>query len=147
MADATDWVLDLSSNPPDIYNSQGTENIHNAFQPPYPSVFWYVNSTDDDVVHDGEMTPHSPAIDHPFPNIFWYSIGDDVTHDGTYMCEPMGACVRCTNLTTINIPQSVKKIGPNMATNTGLTSVTIASDCEYSSTSFPANCTVNFYPM
>lgn len=146
MADAHDWVLDLSSNPPRIYNSQDPGVRHNALQQPFPSIFWYINNTGDNITHDGELTYHSALI-QPFPYLFWYSTGDDVVHDGTYMCEPMGACVRCTNLTTINIPQSVKKIGPNMATNTGLTSVTIASDCEYSSTSFPANCTVNFYPV
>lgn len=178
MADASDWVLDLSSNPPKIYNSQGTENLHNAFQPPYPKAFWFVNQDGDNVTHDGELTYHSPALDTPYPLAFWFvnQDGDDVMHDGEltyhspaldipypyifwfvnqdgddllhyalYDYEHMGACYRCTNLTNMTIPKSVKNIGPNMATNSQLTSVTIASDCEYESTSFPVNCTVNFY--
>lgn len=148
MADASNWVLDLSSNPPNIYNSQGTENLHNVFQPPYPSVFWFVTQDGDNVTHDGELTYHSPAIDIPYPYIFWFvnQDGDDLSHYALYDYEHMGACYRCTNLTSMTIPRSVKNIGPNMATNSQLTSVTIASDCEYDSTSFPTNCVVNFYP-
>lgn len=173
------WVLNLSTNPPSIYNDTISEHAHNAldtpypkvfwgvnqagddvvhpgektphspcFDTPYPIVFWYVNQAGNDVVHDGETTPHSPCFTNPFPYVFWYvnQAGNDVIHDNLYNYTPMGACYNCPNLTNITIPTSVKHIGPNMATNTGLTSVTIASDCEYDSTSFPPGCTVNFYP-
>ena len=148
MADTNPWVLDLSTNPPDIYNETLNEHNRNAFQPPYPSAFWYVNQGGNDVIHDGELSYHTPAIQSPYPYVFWFvnSDEDDVTHNLTKDYEPLGACNRCTNLATIIIPESVKKIGPNVATNTSLTSVTIASDCDYANTSFPQNCTINFYP-
>ena len=148
MADENTWVLNLSTNPPDIYNSAVSEHAHNALQPPYPNVFWYVNQVGNDIAHSGETTYHSPCLNNPYPYVFWYinQARNDVTHDNFYNYTPMGACYNCPNLTSMTIPRSVKNIGPNMATNSQLTSVTIASDCEYDSTSFPANCTVNFYP-
>ena len=179
MADTNTWVLDLSTNPPDIYNSAINEQLHPAFQPPYPAKFWYVNQTEDDVNHLGELDYHSPCFEPPYPSVFWNVnqteddvnhlgeldyhspcltqpyprifwftnyMEDDVIHNAEHDYERMGACYRCTNLTNMTIPKSVKNIGPNMATNSQLTSVTIASDCDYSSSSFPVNCTVNFYP-
>ena len=148
MADTNTWVLDLSTNPPDIYNSAVQEHAHNALQPPYPANFWYVNAQGTDVVHKGELDYHSPCLTQPYPRIFWFtnSTKDDVIHNAEHDYEPLGACNKCTNLSTMIIPKSVKHIGSDMATNTSLTSVTIASDCEYSSTSFPDDCIVNFYP-
>jgi hypothetical protein len=179
MADTNPWVLDLSTNPPNIYNGTISEHKQNAFQAPYPSVFWYVNQsgndvindtqcnyhtpsftspypyvfwqvndTDDDVIHDGELDYYHYTLNIPYPYVFWFTnqFGDDVTHYAYYNHEPLGACRQCRNLTDITIPKSVKKIGPEMATNTLLSEVTIADDCEYSSNSFPQNCTVNFYP-
>lgn len=59
--------------------------------------------------------------------------------------QELGACCHCTQLTTVTIPESVKKIGRYAFRNTLLTSVTIASDCTYYPTSFPDDCTINFY--
>lgn len=117
MADTNPWVLDLSSNPPDIYNETLNEHNRNAFQPPYPQIFWYVNETENDVIHDGELD-----------------------------YEKMGAFCHCTELNRIIIPPTVKHIGEYAFRNTKLRSVTIASDCTYSETSFPNGCVVNFYP-
>lgn len=58
----------------------------------------------------------------------------------------LGAFANATNLRQISIPKSCKKIGKETFRNTQLTSVTIASDCEYYPTSFPDGCVVNFYP-
>lgn len=111
------WVLDLSSNPPNIFNENTSENLHNALESPYPSAFWYVNQAQDDVVHNGSVS-----------------------------VEEMGAFMNAQHLTSVLIPRSVKYIGEFAFTNTQLTSVTIASDCVYFPTSFPEGCVVNFYP-
>lgn len=58
----------------------------------------------------------------------------------------LGAFANSTNLKTVRIPETVKTIGRYAFRNTQLTSVTIASDCEYYPTSFPDGCVVNFYP-
>ena len=147
MADTNPWVLNLAENPPDIYNSTLPRTLHNAMEQPYPNIFWYVNQVGNDVTHSGETEPHSPCFTNPYPYVFWYinQARNDVTHDNFYNYTPMGACYNCPNLTSITIPTSVKHIGPNMATNTNISSVTIASDCEYESTSFPVGCTVHFY--
>ena len=57
-----------------------------------------------------------------------------------------GAFANATQLKRISIPKSVKYIGTEAFGNTQLTSVTIASDCTYFSTSFPDGCEVHFYP-
>lgn len=59
--------------------------------------------------------------------------------------ENIGAFTNCTDLTSVTIPASVKYIDYYSFWNTGLTSVTIASDCKYYPTSFPSGCTINFY--
>ena len=57
----------------------------------------------------------------------------------------VGAFANATNLTYVRIPPTVKKIGRYSFRNTKLTSVTIASDCEYYDTSFPDGCQIKFY--
>lgn len=57
-----------------------------------------------------------------------------------------GAFEDATQLKRVVIPKSCKKIGERAFQNTQLKSVTIASDCRYSPTSFPEGCVINFYP-
>lgn len=57
-----------------------------------------------------------------------------------------GAFANAHNLRQVSIPKSCKKIGRYAFRNTQLSSVTIARDCVYYSTSFPDGCVVNFYP-
>lgn len=57
-----------------------------------------------------------------------------------------GAFANARNLRQVSIPKSCKKIGRYAFRNTQLSSVTIARDCVYYSTSFPDGCVVNFYP-
>lgn len=57
-----------------------------------------------------------------------------------------GACKGLSNLTSVTIPQSVKYIDHYAFYQTGLSSVTIANDCVYQSTSFPSGCVINRYP-
>ena len=58
---------------------------------------------------------------------------------------PNGAFENATYLKKIVIPKSCKSIGAKAFAGTLLTSVTIASDCTYSETSFPDGCVVNTY--
>lgn len=62
----------------------------------------------------------------------------------SYM-ENIGAFVNCEDLVTVTIPPDVKYIDYYSFWNTGLSSVTIASDCVYYDTSFPTGCIINFY--
>ena len=59
--------------------------------------------------------------------------------------EIMGAFENASKLVKIVIPESVKKIGNKSFSITSLTTVKIASDCEYSESSFPENCEIKFY--
>jgi hypothetical protein len=65
---------------------------------------------------------------------------------GVPVLAPSGAFKNAMYLKKITIPKSCKSIGYQAFTGTMLTSVTIASDCTYSETSFPDGCVVNFYP-
>lgn len=106
------WVLDLQAM--DIYTEDTVQgNIYNAFEPPYPSDFWYVTDT------------------------------PDITHEGALDVIPIGAFANCAFLTEIVLPESIRSIGPESFGDTGLTEVTIPNDiCTYYSTSFPTGCVV-----
>lgn len=110
------WVLDLSSTPPKIYNSRGAGAVHNALEPPYPSYFWYIESV--------------PKL----------SIKNGAYREAT----KMGAFIN-SNLGKVVIPSSVQSIGEYSFSGTTLSAVTISEDCTYFPTSFPANCEVHFY--
>lgn len=56
-----------------------------------------------------------------------------------------GAFENAGKLRKIVIPESVKKIGTRSFSGTALKSVKIASDCEYSESSFPEECKIEFY--
>lgn len=143
------WVLDLTSNPPNIFNEDGTENLHNAFESPYPVCFWYVSTNPNDVTHMGALEYHTPAFTQPYPSVFWYvnDSEDDVSHNGAVVSENLGAFLNASNLISVQFPTTLERLGPNVATNTSLTSVTIPSTCTYDTDStFPTDCTVNFFP-
>jgi len=112
------WVLDLSSNPPKIYNDEGTENIHNALDQPFPSVFWWITPDRQNITHKGFV---------PIPE------------------QKRGAFMNATSLAKVTIPYSCKAIGEYAFTNTALKKVKIAPDCTYFPTSFPEGCVVEFY--
>ncbi len=57
----------------------------------------------------------------------------------------IGAFENAEKLRKIIIPESVKKIGKKSFSGTALKSVKIASDCEYSVSSFPEGCEIEFY--
>lgn len=57
----------------------------------------------------------------------------------------IGTFENAEKLKKIVIPESVKKIGARSFSGTKLKSVKIALDCEYSDTSFPEGCKIEFY--
>ena len=77
------WVLNLSSNPPNIYNDEGTEEIHNALDQPFPAALWYIDEDGQNITNSGFVEAHN-ALDKPFPSIFWFITDDrqDITHAG-----------------------------------------------------------------
>lgn len=56
-----------------------------------------------------------------------------------------GAFENAQKLRKIVIPESVEKIGTKSFSGTALKSIKIASDCEYSASSFPEGCEIEFY--
>ncbi|MDE6520288.1 MAG: leucine-rich repeat domain-containing protein [Ruminococcus sp.] len=84
------------------------------------------------------------SVEKPFPKSLW-RIRDSLTHELLPTYTPLGAFENAGKLQKITIPESVKKIGKFGFSGTALKVVKIASDCEYSESSFPENCTINFY--
>ena len=107
------------------------------------------------IIVDGKLTsayfedaPSSP-MKKPYPDALW-RIDPTVNGGMPYnklLPEPenLGAFAHAKNLRRASIPESVKYIGEYAFRGTALTSVTIASDCEYYRTSFPDGCVIKFY--
>lgn len=88
--------------------------------------------------------PEKPFVE-PYPNNLWRISNGQIYHELYPEPQLLGAFANCHNLNTVVIPESVKSIGEYAFRNTQLTSVTIARDCTYYSTSFPDGCIINFY--
>ena len=90
-----------------------------------------------------------PLMPKPWPYILWRTdslINNSYPYHELLPEVPLlGAFANAVNLKTVRIPETVKTIGRYAFRNTQLTSVTIASDCEYYDTSFPDGCIINFY--
>ena len=115
----------------------------NYIQPPYPPFWWYV--ADGKLTHDGLPEPISEIMSEPYPPFWWHVDDGDLILNTIPEPVLMGAFLNCKNLTTVEIPSSVKKIGECAFYNTKIKEVTIASDCEYFDNSFPPDCVINFY--
>lgn len=131
------------------YNTRVMLNEGDTIQPyeaptrNLPSV-WYVR--DGRLVRDTLPEPLTGKyISEPYPPFIWYEDSDELTRSNLPSPILMGAFLNCKNLTTVEIPSSVKKIGECAFYNTKIKEVTIASDCEYSDNSFPPDCVINFY--
>jgi hypothetical protein len=94
--------------------------------------------------------------DKPFhgdsPYTFWRidpNANDGMPYVGLMIGVPVlpqaGAFKDAAELEKVTIPKSCVSIGKFAFNGTQLKKVTIPSDCEYSVTSFPADCEVNFY--
>lgn len=75
----------------------------------------------------------------------WEIVNGVLTNIDIPSADPIGAFCNCVSLSVVSIPRSVKKIGRFSFKNTRLSNVIIARDCEYYDTSFPENCTINYY--
>lgn len=136
----------VSENPYDV-RTAATKDYHTpCFDYPYPAPMWYVTPDGDDVRTAVTRTCHI-CFDHPFPYFLWFvdTNPDDVTHDYFFNPEDMGAFRKARNLNYAKIPANVKSLGYEAFADTDLQEVTIAQDCQYSSTTFPASCQVKFY--
>ncbi|MBP5377996.1 MAG: leucine-rich repeat protein [Ruminococcus sp.] len=111
---------------------------------PYPPFWWYISNGK--LKHDDLPEPLTSFMDEPYPSFWWYISNGRLTHTGLPAPIGAGAFFGCSNLKKVHIPESVKSIGAYAFAGTALTSVKIAGDCTYSSTSFPDGCTISFYP-
>ena len=98
------------------------------------------------LTHSSLPEPITSVISEPYPPFWWYVSNGRFTHTGLPSPQGTGAFYGCSELEKVYIPESVKSIGEFAFAGTALTCVTIASDCIYSTSSFPSGCTVNFYP-
>ena len=91
----------------------------------------------------------SAAMATPYPHALWRiteGVNDGLPYNMLMpLDEPTGAFMNASQLAKARIPASTKYTGEWAFTNTALTSVRIAQDCEYYPTSFPAGCEVEFY--
>lgn len=97
------------------------------------------------LTHDDLPAPLTGYIVEPYPPFVWYISNGRLTTANLPAPVLRGAFANCTALDTAHIPESVKLIGDSSFRNTALASVTIASDCTYSSTSFPDGCEIHTY--
>lgn len=137
------WVLNKTI--PDIYTDNTVQdNLHTCFEPPYPSIYWYVNQSGDDVIHMGEiMEWHTPCFEAPYPSVFWYPENNDVIHGGELDYTKMGAFIATKKLKRITLPMSLVSIGEYSFAESSLKKVTIPNkETIYYSTSFPPDCVV-----
>lgn len=117
----------------------------------YPDGEWLISAGKNSGMPYTRLMPNPesvlPTVDIPFG--VWRI--DSTRNDGFPFTElmpvplPNGAFKDVAELTEIYIPESVKKIGSYSFSGTSLTAVRIAPDCEYSETSFPSGCVVEFY--
>lgn len=118
-------------------------------EPTVPLPYWWETSEGGLPTHSYFLdTPASP-MEEPWPYALWRTdpqVNNGYPHHELLPEVPLlGAFANATNLKTVRIPETVKTIGRYAFRNTQLTSVTIASDCEYYDTSFPDGCIINFY--
>ncbi len=134
------WIIENNR----LTNTKFTEySTKKAVIPPFPETLW---RTESGRLTHGFLLDEIPenSVEKPFPKSLW-RIRDSLTHELLPTYTPLGAFENAGKLQKITIPESVKKIGKFGFSGTALKVVKIASDCEYSESSFPENCTINFY--
>lgn len=111
-----------------------------GWQTPYPNGIWYV---DNHKLCNSEL-PSKLSYAEPYPFSMWY-LNTEVghLHDSAIPFPIIVDAFRnCTNLKNIKVSTSVKSIGKLSFENTAVTSVKLAGDCTYYSTTFPQDCVV-----
>lgn len=147
------------------------EIIEETISEPYPALLWRVN--DNKIYHEilqeipetmsfpfpslawkiengrftqGLLPDEIPkAMEKPYPKAMWRLEKDSFTHRLLPDYLYLGAFENTKKLIKVIIPESVKKIGRLGFSRTQLNTVKIASDCEYSESSFPEGCGIEFY--
>ena len=117
------------------------ETATKAISEPYPAVLWRIN--DKKIYH--QILQEISANSEPYPKALWRIENGSLTHELLPEFIFLGAFENAEKLRKIVIPESVRKIGKRSFLGTALKSVKIASDCEYSESSFPDGCKVEFY--
>lgn len=105
---------------------------------------WYVDESG--ALTNDDIPELLPQMEQPYPDAAWRIDDEQLTNGLLPDNALVGAFANATQLRKVSIPRSVKKIGEYAFRNTQLSSVVIARDCVYYSTSFPDNCIINFYP-
>lgn len=95
-------------------------------------------------ITNGNFIP-MPELYDTQPDVLWRIEDNNLFNKLAPQTTNFGAFAHATRLQGISIPKSCKYLGEESFTESGLTSVTIASDCEYSTNTFPPQCVVNFY--
>lgn len=104
---------------------------------------------------DGEITNRNfismpeKYMEKPYPAALWRidpAVNNGYPYHELLLFEPKsGAFMNASNLQTVYIPRTCKKIGEWAFRNTALKKVCIAADCTYYPTSFPDGCEIEFY--
>lgn len=108
---------------------------------------WYLDDKENLRFPDMPYAPEK-AVTKPYPSSLWRideSVSDLPYHELMSLEIPAGAFMGAENLEYVRIPETVRKIGRYAFADTALQKVKISSDCRYYGTSFPENCTVEFY--
>ena len=131
------WFMDSNDN---LFNIMSPTPV--AMDAPYPMEFWTFEGNNLINLLNPATIPTSTP---PYPMMLWQEY-DNVLYTNFSMENPLiGACSNTNNVETLVIPESVKYIGTYAFRNTNVSEVTIASDCQYSSTSFPNGCVIHFH--
>jgi hypothetical protein len=107
------------------------------------SATWTIE--DNRLTHDDLPAPLEHIMAEPYPPFWWSVRGGRLVHTGLPAPVLRGAFANCVSLDTAHIPHSCEEIGKYAFRNTALDTVTISEECTYSATSFPDDCTVEFY--
>lgn len=135
----------------------GTSNIYPDSLRETTSSYYYLDSfsttgtavqwhyEDGELYHDDLTRAPEKAMTNPYPKALWRIDNDIPYHELLPIEKPSGAFMNAKNLEYVRIARSVQKIGKYAFTNTALRKVKISAECEYSDTSFPENCLIEFY--
>ncbi|MDE5584514.1 MAG: leucine-rich repeat domain-containing protein, partial [Ruminococcus sp.] len=114
-----------------------------AMSKPYPKALWSADVNSATVTNKLLPDIAKKAVSKPYPKALWR-----VRKSANFPCHelmPRFAFIGMGKLKYINIPESVRKIGKFAFSGTVLESVKIHPECEFSKTSFPENCVIEFY--
>lgn len=150
---ATDWLTSGSQlRLPDNtawfkitvrYSDDRTMSISDLTRSEYVYDPWYVS--EGRLKHEDFADLIEPLLSPPYPPEIWTVSNGRLTNGGLIDLPNNGAFADCTSLVQVSIPRTMEKIGEQSFINTNLTAVTIPADCEYSDTTFPPRCIINYY--